>query len=242
MKEATTLTRAKLTELWPAPSNKLVAQGRNGGAAKVVTVQFNPQTLKVTFSNQNAGGDQPKGSPVQFVGKGATKLAVELVFDVSRPLPQGSGEAPRDVRELTQQIAYFMTPELKSVEGQTQQGLVPPGVRLQWGTFLFEGVMDSMDETLDLFSSDGRPLRASVAISLSKQEIQFQFDAAGSKATPGAGASPGTRPLHTPRAGETLPAALQNAGRPAWQQTARALGIESIRHLPPGVPLDLLRG
>ena len=35
-------------------------------------MQFNPETLTVTYTNQSAGGDQRGGSALQFVGKGTT--------------------------------------------------------------------------------------------------------------------------------------------------------------------------
>ena len=63
-------------------------------------------------------------------------------------------------------------------------------MRFQWGSFLFEGVMDSMDETLEFFSADGRPLRAKVSISITSQDIQFQ-----SRRRPSSGGGvPGTTP------------------------------------------------
>ena len=50
-------------------------------------VQFNPESLKVSFANQisapSGGGDQ-KGTPrMQFVGAGTTKLALQLWFDIN---------------------------------------------------------------------------------------------------------------------------------------------------------------
>ena len=52
-----------------------------------MTVQFNPETLKVSFANQiqtpSGAGDQ-SGTPArQFVGAGTTKLALQLWFDVT---------------------------------------------------------------------------------------------------------------------------------------------------------------
>src|SRR5580704_14891652 len=70
-------------------------------------VQFNPQTLKLTYSNQKAGGDQPKGSSTQFVGRGVTKLSLELWFDIALAQQQ-NGVSANDVRQLTQEIVYFM--------------------------------------------------------------------------------------------------------------------------------------
>lgn len=85
-----TLEKATLTELWPGSDNQLGERNRDGGAPKRVTVQFNPQTLKVSLSNQNAGGSQPGGSSTQFVGQGTTKLTLELWFDVTLPRPPGT--------------------------------------------------------------------------------------------------------------------------------------------------------
>src|SRR5919107_2295403 len=68
-------------------------------------VQFNPESMKVSFANQlvqpSGAGDQ-RGTPArQFVGAGTTKLALQLWFDVTQPVPQGVEEAD-DVRKLTQ--------------------------------------------------------------------------------------------------------------------------------------------
>src|SRR5712692_7322239 len=175
------LKQAILQEIWWTDKGALQEKGPNGKDGKKLTVQFNPQTLKVNFSNQKAGGEQPKGSSTQFVGKGVTKLTLELWFDISlaqaqgrvgvqnQTTGQGKDRKPAiDVRSLTQQVAYFMQPQ--QVKGK-KDTYVPPGVRFSWGTFVFDGVMDSMDETLDFFSADGLPIRASVNISVSRQEI-----------------------------------------------------------------------
>ena len=50
-------------------------------------VQFNPESLKVSFANQlvqPAGAGDQTGPPArQFVGAGTTKLALTLWFDVT---------------------------------------------------------------------------------------------------------------------------------------------------------------
>src|SRR5262249_59504784 len=108
-----------------------------------------------------------------------------------------------DVRELTKKVAYFITPKKVSKE------YLPPAVRFQWGSFHFDGIMDSMEESLEFFSSDGVPLRASVSLSLSQQRIEpFAGKAAGAGgagggppgAPGGAGAAPGARPRAQARA------------------------------------------
>ena len=240
------LEQAELQEIWWTDKGALQETGPQGTKGAKFAVQFNPQTLKVNFSNQKAGGDQPKGSSTQFVGKGVTKLTLELWFDITVAQAQGrlgsqsqtagtegSKQATIDVRSLTQQVAYFMKPQ--PVKGK-KDTFVPPGIRFHWGTFLFEGVMDSMDETLDLFSADGLPIRASVNISLSRQEIIFdpKKNAALSEA-------PGVQPFEVMKAGEPLQQAAAKAGAD-WRQAALANGIENPRLMSPGALVNLSAG
>src|SRR5688572_16472621 len=154
-----------------------------------VPVQFNPETLKVSYSNQKAGGDQRGGSAIQFVGAGTTKLSFDLWFDVTAaPVDQGAGgggqsQPVTDVRRLTKQINDFIVPE----ETGNKDKFLPKAVRFLWGTFLFDGIMESMNENLEFFSEDGKPLRASVSVTLTQQEIQFEF---GNQTAPGLGSQP----------------------------------------------------
>lgn len=200
---------------------------------KLVRVQFNPESLKVTYTNQTSGGDQSGGSATQFSGQGTTKLAVDLVFDVTA----GAPDTPEveDVRELTQDINYFMRPDAD----EPRLDGAPPGVRFLWGRFLFEGVMESMNETLELFSEDGVPLRAMVSINLSQQEISFKFgNQQGSNRATNPG--PGTRPQTPTRAGDSVQSVAARNGNPTgWPEVAQANGIENPRQLAPGTPLDL---
>lgn len=214
-------------------------------------VQFNPDSLKVSFANQvtspQGSGDQNGPQGRQFVGAGTTKLAVTLYFDVTAELPLDLPQV-NDVRKLTARVAYFITP--------TQQGngksakYIPPSVRFAWGTFIFDGVMESMEETLEMFSAEGRPLRASVAIALSQQRItEFKF-AEGAKDPPGfkRDRMPGTVPYAEAPAGSNLQnmAASQPGGsggaaglNGGWQAIAAANGIENPRLLQPGQLINL---
>ena len=44
-------------------------------------------------------------------------------------------------------------------------------MRLVWGTFQFDGYVETLEEVLESFSADGRPLRASLALSLARPQI-----------------------------------------------------------------------
>src|SRR5215831_20319089 len=97
------LVKAKLIEL-----EQDFKKEKSGG--QTVEVQFNPETLKVTYANQLVqpqGGDQAAGNTGrQFVGAGTTKLALTLWFDVTAM----TENAVDDVRRLTQKVIFFMTP------------------------------------------------------------------------------------------------------------------------------------
>ena len=73
-----------------------------------------------------------------------------------------------DVRKLTQKVAYFITPQKRR---RIRSKLVPPGVRFLWGSFQFDGIMESLEESLEFFSPEGKPLRASIDAHLSQQKI-----------------------------------------------------------------------
>src|SRR5262245_14001674 len=237
MAEQPKVTRAELREL--TPKGEEVPDSR-------VPVQFNPETLKVSFANQvvppanqGAATDQRGTTAIQYVGKGTTKLSVQLWFDVSGVLPQGQ-EDVTDVRELTKKVAYFITPKPAPDDPKKD---IPPGVRFLWGTFQFDGIMESLEESLEFFSPEGKPLRASVTLNISQQKIQFAFAKVAGNGTgrPGSTPStPGTRPLTQAPAGSSLQGLAGAAGKGgAWMDIGLANGIENPRLLAPGQLIDL---
>lgn len=235
MPKPVTLTKAELVEMHP--KLRVPAAG-----AVPVRVQFNPESLKVTYSNQLVTGEaqsaQKGTEALQFVGKGSTKLAVQLWFDVNHP---DAGEAaPRNVRELTSQVAYFITPKKVSEKPETY---TIPAVRFSWGTFSFVGVMESLDETLELFSPDGYPLRASLSLGLTQQEIIAFDKKQGDRQpkTPG-GKAAGTAPMTSAPEGASVQSLAEGAsggGSKNWQDIAAANGIENPRLLVPGQLIDI---
>ena len=237
MPEPVKIEKAELRELLPngkeAPDNR-------------VQVQFNPESLKVSFANQivpPTNGSQPKArdqrgtTPTQFVGKGTTKLAVQLWFDVTGELPAADA-SETDVRQLTKKVAYFITP--KPVPNERDK-FIPPGVRFVWGTFQFDGILESLEESLEFFGPEGKPLRASVTLNLVQQEIQFAFaPAPDAQAANTRRPAAGTQPLTQAPAGSTVQgmAAQQGLGD-NWQAIAQANGIENPRLLAPGQLINL---
>lgn len=228
MPESANLVKAELQEI------DLANPGKD--ATKKVPVQFNPESLKVSFANQiqtsEGAGDQ-RGSPAQqFVGAGTTKLSLQLWFDVNAPQ---KGEPLLDVRRMTEKIAYFITPK-ETPPGSKKY--IPPGVRFIWGYFQFDGLMESLEESLEFFSAEGVPLRASMTLNLTQQKIDiYQFgnkDEIKRKELP-----VGTRPLTEAPQGSNLQNMAANNGNDDWQSVAAANGIENPRSLQAGQLLDM---
>jgi len=239
MPDVPQLAKAELRELDASFKNEI-------NRDKWTKVQFNPDTLKVTFANQiqqpSGSGDQRGSQAQQFVGAGTTKLAVQLWFDVTQDLGQGLPDVI-DVRQLTQRVAYFITP-IGQPKNDPKKYL-PPGVRFMWGTFQFDGIVESMEENLELFSFEGRPLRASVALAIAQQKITtFAFNQANeppsftrrNRAPAGT-----TAQTEAPKNSnvQSLAGSDPAAGGRDWQSVAIANGIENPRSLVPGQLIDM---
>lgn len=229
------LAKAELRQLKPDLSDEDPDPDAKRRALKV---QFNPDSLKVSYQNQiqqpEGAGDQ-RGSQAQlFVGAGTTKLTCTLWFDVNAEQPEQADPALRnvdDVRKLTNRVSYFITP---IPDKRDKKKFVPPAVRFLWGSFQFDGIMDAVEETIEFFSPEGKPLRASVGISLTQQKIQV-FPP---KPTAGAKRGPvGTRPT-TPVPQRTP---VQKLAGENWQGTAEDNQIENPRLPPTGQRLELNR-
>jgi hypothetical protein len=231
MPQKQTLKKAQLVEVFKD------AKGNVTGTGKIVPVQFNPQSLKLNFSNQWGSGDKPQGTSTQFVGSSTTKLTMDLWFDVSLPVQEGAPPSGGDVRKLTEAVAYFMT--VQNPKAPKQENRVPPSMKFQWGSFIFNGTMDTMDETIDMFSPDGVPLRSNVAISISKHDLAFEFAQAGGPQSAAAAPPVGTTPLATSNEGDSLSQMAAKAGVSNWQGVAQANGIANPRLLQAGLMINL---
>jgi hypothetical protein len=220
------LLMAQLIELKQDLSSELP-----GG--KKVKVQFNPESMKVTFANQVAepqGGDQKSGTAGrQFVGAGTTKLALTLWFDVT-----AMTEKPvDDVRRLTAEILHFMTPAKADSDPKK---LAPPGTRFSWGTFIFDGMVEGIEESLEFFSPAGKPLRASIALTMTQQKILVsKFEGTGQVPS-----RPGQRPFTPAPQNSSVQdmAAAQGKGDD-WQGMAAANNVEDPLRMQPGALIDL---
>lgn len=201
-------------------------QGNTLLEAKAISVAFNPVSLKVALSNQlktESGNKGQSKNAAQFVDKSASTLSFELIFDTSREIT--------DVREQTRKIAeLFMKPIAPGepdYNGDGKQPTVPRRLRFQWGRFGFDGLMQSYAETLDYFSPEGVPLRATLSLTLNEDRFQHF-------SLPGEPPLARLPPVFAPSGpGSTLADAERSAGKEApgrdWRSTALFNGIETPR-------------
>lgn len=277
--------------------------------ANWVKVQFNPETLKISFANAVVppanppatpapAGDQSGNSSIQYVGRGTTKLSVQLWYDVTalassggagaeqsgslgasiggslgaggaggsfgaglggsggvsggganggtNPAPNGgdSGASPAaaagvdDVQAMTDKVLYYLKP-IQDKADKTKYK--PPSVSFVWGSFKFDGIMESIEQSLEYFDPSGKPLRASLSISMSRQDIVSTYNPKANKQAGTSGQStPGTNAMTPASAGDSLQSLAASIGqRDNWQSIAQANGIENPRQLAPGQLIDM---
>lgn len=183
-----------------------------------ISVMFNPSTLKVTLANSLKENERSGNSrAAQYVDKSSSSLSVELIFDSSIEFDQRNS-VRKDVRQYTGEIAN----EFMRQPGEGDENAEPKRCMFVWGTFIFVGIMESFDETLDLFSWEGTPLRSTVAIKMTESRFQFESDDAKRARR------------NTPRLGRDSASpqeANQNAGQDSknWRDTSMYNGVESPR-------------
>jgi contractile injection system tube protein len=139
-----------------------------------IPIHFNPSTLQYTIENtlsdQGQGGGSGGGGgqggsggaqgnkKTQYVSQSTGKLSMDLIYDTT-----DSGD---DVRLHTQKVGKLMQPDAGSDK-------VPPVVQFEWGMYTFKGMLQQYQETIEFFSSDGVPLRATVKITITSQSDVF---------------------------------------------------------------------
>jgi hypothetical protein len=135
-------------------------------SGKAFDVHFNPVSLQYSVSNTIK--EESGGKKKQFITQATGKLTMDLIFDNTH---DGT-----NVQISTAKLAMFMGSAQKSEKGKKQDA---PIVLFEWGSYKFQGMMESYKETLDFFSPEGVPLRASVNITLVQQDKKFTPDGVG---------------------------------------------------------------
>lgn len=226
--------------------------------ANALDVQFNPTSLKVSLSNtlqENQRNGNSRAS--QYVDKSSSSLTIELIYDTTyvpqQASPSGdtaaqSGQTNQssqqdpltegsDVRLQTKKIAEKFVKPI----GSGRRMRAPKRCLFQWGAFEFLGLVESFEETLDFFSKEGTPLRATVSLKLKQDRYQFRNNAATAtqQNTPTLSSTGSTSNNNNsgddgngaPRPGQnTSPVQGASNDQPGnWRETAMYNGIENPR-------------
>jgi len=213
----------------PTTANILKATIRNTVTDERFRVHFNPQTLQYTITNTLANTGSGN-STKQYTGESTGKLTLDLIFDTT-----DTGE---DVRLHTVRVAQLMEPG-------DNEDKTPPVVEFDWGLYAFSGMVETYRETIDFFSADGVPLRASVNLTLSSQDEVFEGGSTARRANTGGSMAGGNNagaiqaPPLNPSDGRGVTRTATQAGNPdAARQIAAQNGIENMR-FPGNAPLQL---
>lgn len=189
-----------------------------------IPLQFNPSEYQLRKQNEFAeiGVVGLESPPIQFVRGGLETLTTEILVDTSDDF--------RDVRTAyTNAIrdAMRVNPELHA----------PPIVRFVWGDEVFRGVMASADTTFVLFSREGIPIRAKIALVL-KEFRPVEEQIAEMKTE-----SPDFEKAFTVQAGDTLDRIAHRAlgDSTQWRSIAEANGISDPAEILPGQVLTVPR-
>jgi LysM repeat protein len=214
------------------------------GVAEELEVSFNPGELTFSKAAQIAEIPIPGlDSPIlQFVRGQTETLSVDLFFDTT---DDGMGD---DAKPVTEQTDRFY--QLIKIDRSTH---APPVCRFIWGDQGFPGskmtgtwasqnrqngfqcVVESVKQRFTLFSPKGRPLRATLSVSLKEyrtldQQIAEIFQQ-----------SPDHTHAHVVQRGDTLSRiAAERYGNPAqWRAIAVENDVDDPLELIPGTILEV---
>jgi hypothetical protein len=133
-----------------------------GEPLEPISVLFNPTSYSITKTvlwegQRSVGHNAPL---LTFGGGGSRELSLELFYDVTEPVAE---QRIDDVRDLTNKLVALarIKPDLER----------PPVISISWGdgsqgkfNFPFVGVITSLTQNFTLFSSAGKPLRATISL------------------------------------------------------------------------------
>lgn len=132
-----------------------------------IECQFNPSELKISKEASWEGEKSPSfNSPyLQFAGGESATYELSLFFDTY------SHADKKDVREYTNQLLAL------TMRGAGRSMFIvpfsnPPMVTFVWGKItLFDAVVEKVEISYTMFSSDGLPIRAKADVSFKQQDF-----------------------------------------------------------------------
>ena len=198
-------------------------------------VMYNPNTysqeFKNTYERQTTQGNT---ETLVFVHTAPETVSFEFLFDATGASVSGSSNMADKVIEdkrTDQAITEFLDTTYRR-SGDTHR---PNFLKLRWGFFEFQGLLESATVTHKLFNLDGNPIRSTVNCNFRKH-TSLQEQAAQNKLS-----SPDLTHYRLVQAGDTLPGIAQKIyGDPSFYlEIARVNNLINFRNLEVGQRLTL---
>jgi hypothetical protein len=189
---------------------------------ELIPFLFNPSQYTLDAGNQIAEIGVPGlAAPVlQFVRGGGRTLSLDLLLDAYEQRLYGGREIT-DITDLADAIYALLAP--------TPETGAPPVCMFAWKDRRLQCIVERVSGRFTLFSTDGAPLRATLALTL-REYADAEVVVSRRSAEAGAG---GTRVV---KQGDTLSGIAHEvygeAGR--WREIASANRISNPRRLQPG--------
>lgn len=205
--------RAELILMAPPPT----VGARPGGVLDRIRLQFNPNTLALSKANEwrrSPVRTAQESAMPEFVGSGPRSLSLEVLLDAT-------ATHDNSVEKTVERLLAACVPHPQSLASKKPAS---PWVRLDWGTAVttsFNGVLANLSVSYALFDVDGKPLRATCALTIEEASV----DPPGQNPTSG---SFDARGAHRVVAGDCLPllAWREYGDATAWRVIAEANEID----------------
>lgn len=131
---------------------------------KSFTVQVNPSTISyrkgVQTTKEKSLGTQ-YDSP-QYSKHNAVSFSFDTVLDSTGAI-ENRGDIPQQIKDL-EAVVYDINGDIHS----------PNYLKVSWGSFIFKGVLTSLNYQFTLFAANGQPLRVKVSFTLSGYTDKLQ--------------------------------------------------------------------
>lgn len=184
-------------------------------------VMINPESIKweraVEYNQQQPPGTSA-GSP-EYKYTPSEKLSFEIVIDCTGVVDKKRTTMKTEIDAL-EKIVYTYVSDIHQ----------PNYVTIQWGSYLFKGVLSSMDTSYTYFKPNGDPLRAKMSLSFAQYVAPTEVE---KKDKPN---SPDLSHLVVVKEGDSLPQLCNKIWKDPtyYTQVAAYNGLNKFRHLKGG--------
>lgn len=144
------------------------------GAVEPFEVQFNPNSLEYSAganSGREKGAKDNEGNQTSNIPTHSqidpTRMTTQATLSVKLFFHTYTDELTfSDVREQVKKLRVFVR-TVGNIESDDVQ------IRFTWGTWSFTGVVSSFHATYQMFASNGTPVQAEVALSITGEDPEF---------------------------------------------------------------------